>query len=102
MLCSSAEIKDKFHEELETTIKEISTTEHLFPLRDFNAWIGADYNSWPRCISHFSIGKLTENGQRLLELCLYHDLCMANTFFFKTNSATECPGTTPGPVICPR
>ncbi len=46
-LCSSAETKDNFYEELETTIKEIPTTEHLFLLGDFNARIGADHNSWP-------------------------------------------------------
>ncbi len=80
-LCSSDETKDKFYDELETTIKEIPTTEHLFLLGDFNARIGADHNSWPRCIGHFGIGKLNENGQRLLELCSYHDLCISNTFF---------------------
>ncbi len=80
-LCSSAETKDTFYDELETTIKEIPTTEHLFLLGDFNARIGADHNSWPRCIGHFGIGKLNENGQRLLELCSYHDLCISNTFF---------------------
>ncbi len=80
-LCSSAEIKDEFYEELETTIKEVLTAEHLFLLRDFNARIGDDHNSWPRCIGHFGIGKLNENGQRLLELCSYHDLCISNTFF---------------------
>ncbi len=67
-LCSSAETKDTFYEELKTTIKEISTTEHLFLFGDFNARIGADHNSWPCCIGHFGIGKLNENGQRLLEL----------------------------------
>ncbi len=80
-LCSSAETKDTFYDELETTIKEIPTTEHLFLLGDFNARIGADHNSWPHCIGHFGIGKLNENGQRLLELCSYHDLCISNTFF---------------------
>ncbi len=80
-LCSSAETKDQFYEELETTIKEIPITEHLFLLGDFNARIGADHNSWPRCIGHFGIGKLNENGQRLLKLCSYHDLCISNKFF---------------------
>ena len=50
-------------------------------LGEFNARVGADYNSWSRSIGHFGIGKLYENGQRLLELCSYHDLCITNTFF---------------------
>ncbi len=80
-LCSSGETKDTFYEELETTIKEIPTTEHLFLLRDFNAQIEANHNSWPHCIAHFGLSKLNENGQRLLELCSHHDLCISNTFF---------------------
>ena len=80
-LSSSAEVKDEFYEELETTIKAIPATECLYLLGDFNARIGADHDSWPRCIGHFGVGKLNENGQRLLELCSFHDLCITNTFF---------------------
>ena len=80
-LCSSAETKDEFYEELESTIREIPATEHLYLLGDFNARVGADSNSWPRSIGHFGVGKLNENGQRLLELCSYHDLCVTSTFF---------------------
>ena len=80
-LCSSAETKDVFYEELESTIKEIPATEHLYLLGDFNARVGTDYESWPRSIGHFGVGKPNENGQRLLELCSYHDLCITNTFF---------------------
>lgn len=47
----------------------------------FNARVGADFDSWPRSISHFGMGKLNENGQKLLELCSYHDLCITNVFF---------------------
>lgn len=76
-LCSS-ESKDGFYEVLETTIKEIPTTEHLFLL--------GDSYSWPRCIDHFAIGKLNKNGQRLLELCSCDDLFISNRFF----SAKPC------------
>ena len=44
-LCSSAEVKDEFHEDLETTIKEFPATEQLFLLGDFNARVGADHDS---------------------------------------------------------
>ena len=33
------------------------------------------------CIGQFGVGKMNENGQRLLELCTYHDLCIANSYF---------------------
>ena len=80
-LCSTAEAKDQFYEELEAKLQQIPTKEHLFLLGDFNARVGSDHDSWPRCIGSFGIGKLNENGQRLLELCSYHDLCLTNTFF---------------------
>jgi len=41
----------------------------------------ADQDSWPCSVCHFVVGRLNENGQRLLELCFYHDLCITNTFF---------------------
>ncbi|XP_037794156.1 uncharacterized protein LOC119589633 [Penaeus monodon] len=80
-LCSSAEIKDQFYEELDATIRDIPATDQLYLLGDFNARVGSDRDSWPSCIGHFGIGKMNENGQRLLELCSYHDLCITSTFF---------------------
>lgn len=43
--------------------------------------MGSNLDSWPSCIGHFGIGNLNENGQRLLELCSYHNLCITNMFF---------------------
>ena len=68
-LTSPAEVKDQFYEALETTIRKIPATEQLYMLGDFNARVGDDHRSWPRSIGHFGIGKMNENGQRLLELC---------------------------------
>ena len=80
-LCSSTEAKDMFYEELEAKMRQIPAEEHLFLLGDFNARVGADHEPWSRSMGHFGVGKLNENGQRLLELCSYHDLCVTNTFF---------------------
>ncbi|XP_063613563.1 uncharacterized protein LOC134786815 [Penaeus indicus] len=80
-LCSTAEAKDQFYEELEAKIRQIPAKEHLFLLGDFNARVGADHDPWPRCIGHFGVGNINENGQRLLELCSFHELCLTNTFF---------------------
>ena len=33
------------------------------------------------CLGQFGEGKMNENGQRLLELCTFHDLCITNSFF---------------------
>lgn len=53
----------------------------LAPTRGFQHPVGANHDSWPHCIGHSGVGKLNENGQRLLELCSFRDLCITNTFF---------------------
>ena len=80
-LCSTDEVKNVFYEELESKLREIPPSEHLFLLGDFNARVGSDYTSWSRCLGHFGVGRLNDNGQRLLEFCAHHDLCITNTFF---------------------
>ena len=54
---------------------------HLFILGDFNARVGADHNSWPTCLGRFGIGKMNENGKRLLEFCSFYGFCISNMFF---------------------
>ena len=39
---------------------------------------GVDHDSWPSCLGQFGVGKMNENGQRLLELCTFHGLCITN------------------------
>lgn len=80
-LIVSEETKDEFYNQLEELIRECPKTEPLFLLGDLNARIGADHESWSTCIGHYGTGKINENGQRLLELYIYHDLCITNTFF---------------------
>ncbi|RUS75345.1 hypothetical protein EGW08_016890 [Elysia chlorotica] len=62
---SSADMKDEFYEWLEIIIKAITTTERLYLLRDFNAGVGADHDSWVRCTGRF--GKLNKNGDRKIK-----------------------------------
>ncbi|XP_038059300.1 craniofacial development protein 2-like [Patiria miniata] len=80
-LASSAEAKDNFYEDLSSAVTEVPQQEPVFVLGDFNARVGADHSSWPSCLGQFGVGKMNENGQRLLELCCHHNLCITNTFF---------------------
>lgn len=80
-LTSTREVKDEFYTSLTDVIKNMPSNEHLYLLGDFNARVGTDHNSWPSCLRSFRVGKVNDNGQRLLELCSYHGLCVTNTFF---------------------
>ena len=55
--------------------------ESLYMLGGFNAREGADSEAWSTCLGHHGIGRIKENGQRLLELCCHHGLCVSNTYF---------------------
>ena len=80
-LCSDEEIKDNFYEALDSVVANIPRHERLYLLGDFNARVGADHKAWPTTIGTHGIGKINDNGQRLLELCRSHSLCVTNTFF---------------------
>ena len=79
--CSEEEPKDIFYEQLDSVIKNIPTKEQIILLGDFNARVGADYESWDICLGKHGTGKMNGNGQRLLEFCTLHKLCVTNTFF---------------------
>ena len=80
-LSATPDDKDEFYDRLAATISSIPSKEEVVLLGDFNARVGCDHDSWPSCLGQFGVGKMNDNGQRLLELCTYHNLCIANSFF---------------------
>ena len=74
-------MKDQFYIVLDDTIGMLTPDEHIYLLGDFNVRIGAEHNTWPTCIGHHGVGKINENGERLLELCCNRNLCVTNTYF---------------------
>ena len=80
-LAATPEIKDEFYENLAFIVSNIPNSEQLALLGDFNARVGADHDSWPSCLGHHGTGKMNENGQRLLEFCTFHGLCVTNSYF---------------------
>ena len=80
-LYSSDEAKDQFYDQLHRILQDTPSQEQLFLIGDFNARVGTDLESWPTCLGRHGIGKMNDNGQRLLELCTWHNLCITNTFF---------------------
>ena len=73
--------KDLFYSHLESVIKEIPNSDQILLLGDFNARTGSDKESWPVPLGPHSFGKMNDNGQRLLEICTLHKLCITNSFF---------------------
>ena len=80
-LTSTEEAKDMFYDELSTVVGGIPASTSIYILGDFNARVGSDHDSWMTCLGHFGVGKMNNNGQRMLEFCCHHDLCITNTFF---------------------
>ncbi|XP_069159814.1 craniofacial development protein 2-like [Procambarus clarkii] len=80
-LTFSTKAKDEFYDDLGLTLREIPQQERVFLLGDFNARVGSDHSSWSSCLGQFGFGKMNERGQRLLEFCCRHDLCITNFFF---------------------
>ena len=80
-LSATPDTKDMFHDNLASIIRNIPSKEQVVVLGDFSARVGADHDSWPSCLGQFGVGKMNENGHRLLELCAFHDLCITNSFF---------------------
>ena len=80
-MSATSDTKYEFYENLAAIIRSIPNNEQLILLGDFNARVGADHDTWPSCIGQFGVGKINENGHRLLELCTYHELCIANSYF---------------------
>ncbi|XP_047489149.1 uncharacterized protein LOC125039353 [Penaeus chinensis] len=80
-LYSTPEDKDQFYGALDDIISQTPSTDMLYILGDFNARVGADHEAWLSCLGAYGRGKINDNGQRLLELCCYHGLCVTNTFF---------------------
>ena len=80
-LSATPDTKDMFYENVASIIRNIPSKEQVVVLGDFNARVGEDQDSWPSCLGQFGVGKMNENGQRLLELCTFHYLCITNSFF---------------------
>ena len=80
-LAADAGVKDAFYEELDGELATVPAPEEIVLLGDFNARVGSDNQAWPDCLGPYGVGKINENGQRLLELCTYRGLSVTNTFF---------------------
>jgi exonuclease III len=73
--------KDAFYDDLERVIRNVPRNDRLILCGDFNARVGRDSDAWKGTIGKHGLGKMNENGQRLLSFCTENDLCITNTMF---------------------
>ena len=79
-LIAQPEVKGLFYAALAQVVESVLKSEKLILLGDSNVRVGNDNESWPDTIGAFGIGKINDNGQRLLELSAKLKLCVANTY----------------------
>jgi len=80
-LGDTEEVKDQFWEDLHTVVGRVSGSDKLILLGDFNARVGRDNELWPGVIGRHGLGKMNNNGLRLLSFCAEHELHLTNTSF---------------------
>ncbi|KAF0032162.1 hypothetical protein F2P81_014452 [Scophthalmus maximus] len=89
-LDADPECKEHFYASLHNAINKTPSYDKLILLGDFNARVGSDGVIWKDVLGPHGVGKLNENGLRLLTLCSEYRLVITNTLFqlknkFKTS-----------------
>ena len=80
-LDADPECKELFYASLHSAINITPSTDKLILLGDFNARVGSDGALWKDVLGQHGVGKLNENGLRLLTLCSEYRLVITNTLF---------------------
>jgi exonuclease III len=75
------EEKDQFYEQLSETMQE--RQGNVIVMGDFNSQLGEQQPHENKTIGKFSYGKRNNNGERLLNFAIEHNLSIMNTFFKK-------------------
>ena len=74
-------MKDEFYEKLREGIRTVRHNDMLFLMGDFNAKVCQEDGICKDVIGVFGVGTRNNNGQRLLEICAEHRLCVTITIF---------------------
>ena len=70
---------DTFYEEVDKALKQTKSTDNVIIMGDFNAKVGNTAMS--RCMGKEGLGKTNERGERLIQFCEHHDVCIVNTMY---------------------
>ena len=77
---------DKFYNDLQDTLKDISPKDMIIIIGDLNARVGNDQQIRHQhvkrsCIGPFTVDIENENGTRLIDFCEINNIIISNTFF---------------------
>ena len=78
---SSEDLKDQFYSSLKTVVEHVLTHDVLVVMGDLNAKIRNENAGLERAMGKHECGKMNENGERLVDICLYFDLVIGGTLF---------------------
>lgn len=80
-LVSDDVVKDAFYSALDETILGIPQSDKVWLVGDFNARVGKNSGVWPGVLGPHGVGKMNDNGLRLLTFCTEHCLSITSTQF---------------------
>ena len=91
-LCSTPEVKDQFYEELYAAVGKAPEMENLLLLRDCNARVGGDQETWPDSLGQTRMARECLNSPHIAKF-VYHQHVLRH----KTTSLTvlDTPKVTP-------
>ena len=79
----SDSVKDKFYDELLSTVSKFGATEQVFIAGDLNGHVGASASGYVGPHGGYGYGVRNPEGERILEFCEATDMLVGNTLFTK-------------------
>lgn len=73
--------KDAFYDQLTATLDSIRKGDITILMGDFNAQIGNNNTGCQQAMGTHGTGTRTDNGDRLIELCMHHQLVIGGSLF---------------------
>ena len=73
--------KDNFYSSVQSVLDRIPKHDMVLLIGDFNARVGSDNQFRERTMGKHGLGRMTDNGERLVNLCEENDLVIGGTLF---------------------